>query len=108
MPFYYTSIKVDHVLIEGLNANTTIINSADVEHFFSQEGVPSEGTPEILNQFDKILSEQLDTEEKNRIMTFIRGFQLGTTSAEIKAALVSIQTFHRMIMIAVFSMQGLF
>lgn len=83
------NIQVDHVLINGLKANTSIVHVNDVEHFFGEEGEPSDGTPEILNQFDKILSEKLDPDEKNRVMTFIRGFQLGTTSGEIKAALVS-------------------
>lgn len=76
-------------MINGLKANASVITVADVEHFFDVEGKPSESTPEMLNQFDKILAEKLNPDEKMRVMTFIRGFQLGTTSTEIKAALVS-------------------
>lgn len=81
------------MLINGLKANTHIVNATDVEHFFSKEGNSTEKTSEFLSQFDKMLSEKLDPDEKMRVMTFIRGLQLGTTSAEIKAALVSYFTF---------------
>lgn len=81
--------KVDHVLIKGLNAKTELINVADVEHFFENEGEPSQQTTVFLNRLDKLLSEKLDADVKMRVMTFVRGFQLSTTTTEIKAALVS-------------------
>lgn len=81
--------KVNHVLMNGLDAKTKLINVNDVQKFFEKEGEPSSHTSVILDQLDKILAEKLDKDEKVRVMTFIRGFQLGTTTAEIKAALVS-------------------
>lgn len=81
---------MDHVLINGLKANYSRIAVSDVENFYTEEGDPSESTTDFLNQIDKILSEKLSPDEKTRVMTFIRGFQLGTTTAEIQAALVSI------------------
>lgn len=80
---------MDHVLIKGLKADTEVINVSDVEHFFEKEGEPSSKTPVILGQIDQILSTKLAADEKMRVMTFVRGFNLGTTTAEIKAALVS-------------------
>lgn len=79
---------MDHVLINGLKANETLVSVTDVEHFFENEGEPSDKIPEILKQLDKALSEKLNPDEKVRVMTFVRGFQLGTTTAEIKSALV--------------------
>lgn len=75
--------------MKGLNAKASLINVPDVEHFFDNEGEPTDHTTKYLDQFDEILSEKLDADEKKRVMTFIRGFQLGTTSEEIKTALVS-------------------
>lgn len=86
----YVETVIDHVLIKGLKADATVINVSDVEHFFENEGEPIDATPIILDHIDLALSKKLDADEKMRVMTFIRGFQLGTTTAEIKAALVSI------------------
>lgn len=77
------------MLINGLQANATRVDVDDVEHFFEKEGEPSSQVPTFLKQIDKILAEKLDDDERMRVMTFIRGFQLDTTTAEIKAALVS-------------------
>lgn len=79
-------------MINGLKANTSRIAVPDVEHFYAEEGDPSQMTADLLNQFDKVMSEKLPAAETQRVMTFIRGFQLGTTTAEIKAALVSNST----------------
>lgn len=81
--------KVDHVLINGLKANAKRITATDVEHFFENEGEPNAIIPVFLKECDKTLSAKLDPDVKMRVMTFIRGFQLGTTTPEIKAALVS-------------------
>lgn len=81
--------KVDHTLINGLKANAARVTVTEVEHFLENEGEPKNETPLILDKVDQILSTKLDPAEKMRVMTFIRGFQIGTTTAEIKSALVS-------------------
>lgn len=65
-----------------------------MKNFFDVEGAPSNGTSEVFKQFDEVLSEKLNPDDKERVMTFFRGFQRGTTTAEIKSALVSNLTFY--------------
>lgn len=66
-----------------------MVNVADVESYYSQFD-PWTGSDSILAQLEEILSEKLTPEQNSRAMTFIRGFQIGTTSGEIKEALVSV------------------
>lgn len=81
--------QVDDVLIKGLNADVKKLDVADVEHYFSEFN-PWTGSDAILQEVENIFAEQLTPAEKTRAMTFIRGFQVGTTTGEIKAALVSV------------------
>lgn len=86
------SKQVDDVLIKGLDADSKILDVADVERYFS--GIdPWSGSEAILQEVENTFAKELTPEEKTRAMTFIRGFQVGTTTTEIKAALVSVQHY---------------
>lgn len=81
------SFQVDDVLINALKANMTKVNVTDVEQFYI-DTQQSDLYKNVMQQIDSLLSQRLEPERKDRIMTFIRGFQVGTTSKEITDALV--------------------
>lgn len=85
-------VAIEHivmVLVNELKADASPISVNDVEKFYG-DSVPTESLiTQYLNIFDKVLSEKLDPDEKTRVMAFIRGFNRGTTTADIQAAIVS-------------------
>lgn len=72
-----------------MHANVKKLDVADVERYYSQF-TPAPGFDELLQEVENTFAKQLKPEEKTRAMTFIRGFQTGTTTADIEAALVSV------------------